>query len=164
MNDMASMRKMRPLESFGSGGSARVVSGLGVAAGEADFFFGGKPEFYSKRSAKILTQVKLASGTRRLHSAQQVGHQVTPLGVIRSSSSCPIRAAKHKQVSAAEIQRKRKLPLRRKRNLATSKLLSTENVKFHLRPSRAGSARSTLPRPTDNKRSRLSQRESKATT
>jgi hypothetical protein len=41
---------MRPLESFGSGGRADVVSGLGAASEVADFFFGGKGEFYQDDS------------------------------------------------------------------------------------------------------------------
>src|ERR1035441_2424311 len=53
MNDIASMRKMRPLEPAGSAGIARVVSGLGASSGLADFFFGGKPEFYQEGSFKF---------------------------------------------------------------------------------------------------------------
>src|ERR1017187_891794 len=53
MNDMASMRKMRPLEPAGSGGSAGAFSGLGAESGLADFFFGGKGEFYQEGSFKF---------------------------------------------------------------------------------------------------------------
>src|ERR1022692_3643186 len=53
MNDIASIRKMRPLEPAGSAGIAGAVSGLGAASGLTDFFFGGKPEFYQEGSFKF---------------------------------------------------------------------------------------------------------------
>jgi hypothetical protein len=59
MNDIASMRKMRPLEPAGSAGRAGVVAGLGAMSGLASFFFGGKREFYRKRREKIPTQAAL---------------------------------------------------------------------------------------------------------
>src|SRR5271165_4466457 len=48
MNDIASMRKMRPLESFGPAGRASAVVGLGAGAESADLLLGGKREFYRK--------------------------------------------------------------------------------------------------------------------
>lgn len=60
MNDIASMRKMRPLESFGSGGSAAGAAlGLGAASDGADFFLVGKEEFYRKWRMKIPTHAAL---------------------------------------------------------------------------------------------------------
>jgi hypothetical protein len=48
MNDIASMRKMRPLEAAGSDGGEGAVAGLGDGSGLTDFLFAGKKEFYSK--------------------------------------------------------------------------------------------------------------------
>jgi len=66
MNDIASMRKMRPLEPLGSAGKAAVVSGLGAAEDGADFFFGGKGEFYQDTSFKFREKNKSNRGFTRI--------------------------------------------------------------------------------------------------
>src|ERR1017187_3066390 len=66
MNHIVSIRKMRPLEPADSAGIAGAVSGLGAASGLADFFVGGKREFYQERSFKFRVSTK-SRATTDLH-------------------------------------------------------------------------------------------------
>jgi len=68
MNDMASIRKMRPLEPAGSAGSLGAVSGLAAVVSGEDFFFGAKGRFYLKYARKTPLKLRLKRALDRTFS------------------------------------------------------------------------------------------------